>query len=255
MVRLFENGIRIVRDMNKIGNTPIYLKIRDDLAEQINSGQIGADERLPSEREMAAKLGAARETIREALGLLEGEGLVFRKRGSGYYASTTRLRYDPTNHVNTMRLIPEQGYKADSINLGGVETRASSSLAKNMSCDDGTPVILQRGVSMLNDRRVCYEEMYLLMDAYPEFLDIEYESPLTDFLTRRYGFDAKQIGFRARPTNLYGTAADVLEVRKGTPGIFITRIKAKGARSVWVDREYWLADVLEIVIGEFPQKS
>ena len=77
----------MARNMGKANSAPIYLKLRDDLAEQINSGQIGTGERLLSERDMAAKLGAARETIREALRLLEGEGLIFRKRGSGYFAT------------------------------------------------------------------------------------------------------------------------------------------------------------------------
>ncbi len=78
--------------MRKVGNAPIYLKSRDELAEQINSDQIGAGERLLSERDMAAKMGAARATIREALRLLEGEGLVFHKRGSGYFVSSARWR-------------------------------------------------------------------------------------------------------------------------------------------------------------------
>lgn len=240
--------------MRNVRITPIYLKLREDLAEQINSGQIGAGERLLSERDMAAKLGAARETIREALSLLEGEGLVFRKRGSGYYVSPARLHYIPTKHVNTARLITNQGHKAGATNLGGDAMQASTSLARLMGCCEGTPVILQRGMSLLNDRRVCYEEMYLLMDAFPKFMDLEYESPITDFLARQYGFRAKQIGFRARPTNLYGAAAENLDVRMGTPGIFITRIKVKDGVTVWVDREYWLADVLEMVIGKFPQK-
>ena len=241
--------------MRNVGNAPIYLKLRDELAEQIKSGQISAGERLLSERDMAAKMGAARETIRGALRLLEGEGLVFRKQRSGYYVSPARLHYNPTKHVNTMSLIPSQGHKAAAINLGGSATQASSSLARMMGCREGTPVILQRGMSVLNDRKVCYEEMYLLMDALPKFLDIEYEPPLTDFLARRFGFRAKQIGFRARPTNLYGAIAENLDVRKGTHGIFITRIKAKDGMTVWVDREYWLADVLEIVIGKFPPES
>ena len=78
--------------MRKVGYAPIYLKSRDELAEQINSDQIGAGERLLSERDMAAKMGAARATIREALRLLEGKGLVFRKRGSGYFVSPARWR-------------------------------------------------------------------------------------------------------------------------------------------------------------------
>jgi DNA-binding GntR family transcriptional regulator len=241
--------------MDKATNAPIYLRLRDDLAEQINSDKIGAGERLLSERDMAAKLGAARETIREALRMLEGEGLIFRKRGSGYFVSPPRWRYDPTHHVNSSRLISNFGSKPSKLGPTCHATGASPSLARLMNCAEGTPLLLVNSVGMQDDRKVCYEEGYLLESAFPGFMDIEYEAPLTDFLRKRFDVEAEQIGFRARPTNLYGVVAESLGVRTGTPGLFISRIKAKDGVAIWVDREYWLADVLEIVIGEFPQKS
>lgn len=240
--------------MDKATDAPIYLRLRDDLAEQINSDKIGAGERLLSERDMAANMGAARETVREALRMLEGEGLIFRKRGSGYFVSPPRWSYDPTHHVNSSRLISNFGFKASKFGPKCHEARATLSLAKLMNCAEGTPLILVNSVGMQDDRKVCYEEVYLLESTFPGFLDLEYEAPLTDFLRKRFGVQLEQIGFRARPTNLYGTAAESLGVRSGTPGLFISRIKAVDGVAVGVDREYWLADVLEIIIGEFPQE-
>jgi len=241
--------------MGKSSTAPIYLKLRDDLAEQISSGQIGAGKRLLSERDMAANLGVARETIREALRLLEGEGLIFRKWGSGYFVSPPRLGYDPTHHVNQSRLISDFGSKPGVIDHKQHETRASSSLARILNCAKGSPLFLITSVGLQDDRKVCYEQTYLLKEAFPGFLDIEYESPVTDFLSRRFGVRVEQIGFRARPTNLYGNVAKSLGVRTGTPGLFISRIKANDGVAVLVDREFWLSDVLEIVVGDFPLKS
>ena len=252
---LFRNCARIIGNMGKASSAPIYLKLRDDLAEKINSGQIGAGERLLSERDMAAKFGAARETIREALRLLEGEGLIFRKRGSGYFASPPRWRYDPTHHVNQYRLIHNFGARPGTSDLKRRETRASSSLARLMDCAEGTQLFVLSSVGQQDDRKVCCVDSYLLGSAFPGFLDEDYESPLTDFLTKRYGIRVEQKGFRARPTSMYGIVAENLGVRMGTPGLFISRIKAKDGVVVWVDHEYWLAEVLEIVIGEFPRNS
>ena len=241
--------------MNKTNNAPIYLRLRDDLAEQISSDIIGAGERLLSERDMAAKMGAARETIREALRMLEGEGLIFRKRGSGYFVSPPRWSYDPTHHVNSSRLIEEFGSKPGKLAPKCHPTKASRSLARLMNCAQGTPLLLVNSVAMQDDRKVCYEEVYLLESAFPGFMDLEYEAPMTDFLIKQFGVQTAQIGFCARPTNLYGIVAESLEVRNGTPGLFISRIKAKDGTVIEVDREYWLADVLEIVIGNFPKSS
>ena len=242
-------------NVTKNNGSPIYQKLRDDIAEQINSGLLGAGERLPSERDMAAKMGAARETIRVALSLLEGEGIIFRKSGSGYFVSRARWRYDPTNHVNQYQIIQELGSKPGNIDLNRSATSASSSIAELMGCVEGTQLVVLTGVGLQDGRKICFEESYLLESAFPGFLDAEFESPLTDFLVNQYNTRVEQIGFRARYTNLMGAVAKSLGVRVGTPGLFITRIKAKDGVTIWVDYEYWLADVLEISIGSFPYNS
>lgn len=243
------------KNITKKCGAPIYLKLRGTLAEQINSGKLGAGERLSSERDMAAELSAARETIREALRLLEGEGLVYRKGGSGYFVSPARWRYDPTHHVNFFQLVQDLGSKPGNVDLECSEVQASSSIAKLMGCAEGTKLFTLNSISLQDERKVCFEQTYLLSETFPGFLQLEFEIPLTSFLIRRYNVQAEQIGFRARPTTLIGNVAESLGVRVGTPGLFITRIKAKDGVTIWVDHEYWLADVLEIVIGNFPQNS
>ncbi len=45
--------------------------------------------KLPSERELTAKFGVSRQTVRRAMLDLESEGLITSRRGSGYYAANT----------------------------------------------------------------------------------------------------------------------------------------------------------------------
>lgn len=58
------------------------------LKEAIADGRYQPDERLPPERELADHFGAARNTVRQALNLLEKDGLVIRRAGSGTYIQT-----------------------------------------------------------------------------------------------------------------------------------------------------------------------
>jgi len=51
----------------------------------IDTGQLPADGRLPTERELAAELGCGRRTVRRALDTLETEGLVWRRQGKGTF--------------------------------------------------------------------------------------------------------------------------------------------------------------------------
>lgn len=59
----------------------------DTVLGRIRSGEYGVDERLPSERSLASDLGVARNTVREALEVLEDHALIRRRAGSGSFVN------------------------------------------------------------------------------------------------------------------------------------------------------------------------
>lgn len=60
---------------------PAYQQIADELRMQIVSGQLGSDERLPSEHELGKAFGVSRNTVREALRVLASQNLIETRRG------------------------------------------------------------------------------------------------------------------------------------------------------------------------------
>ena len=52
----------------------------------INSGSLGPDRRLPTERELCDQLQVGRRVVRLALEALEAEGLIWRRQGKGTFA-------------------------------------------------------------------------------------------------------------------------------------------------------------------------
>lgn len=63
----------------------IYRQIANQIAELIQSSEFKVGERLPAERDLAARLGVSRSSVREALIALEIEGAVEVRSGSGVY--------------------------------------------------------------------------------------------------------------------------------------------------------------------------
>jgi len=60
---------------------PLHERIASSLRERINSGELAAGDRLPSEAELQATWGASRVPVRQALGRLRAEGLIAGGRG------------------------------------------------------------------------------------------------------------------------------------------------------------------------------
>ncbi|MGM9765189.1 MAG: GntR family transcriptional regulator [Candidatus Cryptobacteroides sp.] len=68
-------------------NKPIYLQISDTICEKILDGSLMADGRIPSVREYGAQLGVNPNTIMRTYEILTSDGIVYNKRGLGYFIS------------------------------------------------------------------------------------------------------------------------------------------------------------------------
>ena len=70
----------------------LYRQVADQMRGLIEKGELPAGSRLPAERELAQMLGVSRPTIREALIVLEVEGFIDIRMGSGIYVAA---RHEP----------------------------------------------------------------------------------------------------------------------------------------------------------------
>lgn len=79
-------------------NKPIYLQIADEVIDRIARGELGPGARLPSVREYAAKVGVNANTVMRSYAWLEQEGLIYNKRGIGFFISA-----DSADRVSAQR--------------------------------------------------------------------------------------------------------------------------------------------------------
>lgn len=68
-------------------NKSIYLQICDSICERILSGDLAPDARIPSVREYGAEIGVNPNTIMRSYEKLTSEGIIYNKRGIGYFIS------------------------------------------------------------------------------------------------------------------------------------------------------------------------
>ena len=99
-----------------------YVKIKDVIVEQIESGMLSPRQKLPAERKLAESFDTTRVTLREALSSLEAEGRIYREDRRGWFISPEPLRYDPTQTLNftNMALSQNRQPKTELIAAKGI---------------------------------------------------------------------------------------------------------------------------------------
>lgn len=65
--------------------SPLALRVYRSLLAQIRAGDFRPNQRLPGEHDLAARFGVSRPLVREALGFLREEGLIYSRQGAGSF--------------------------------------------------------------------------------------------------------------------------------------------------------------------------
>ena len=87
------------------GRSPMYEQLYAAVADAIREGSLRAGERLPSKRELCARLGVSRATVETAYALLTAEGYVEARPRSGFYVSD----YQPAETQGTVLCVGQGG--------------------------------------------------------------------------------------------------------------------------------------------------
>jgi GntR family transcriptional repressor for pyruvate dehydrogenase complex len=71
--------------MSKKEEKPIYFKVIEYIKKQVENGQLLKGDKIPTERQLVELLGIGRNSIREALKILDIIGIIDRRQGDGSY--------------------------------------------------------------------------------------------------------------------------------------------------------------------------
>lgn len=80
-------------DNSKLNGKKTYEYVFNYFSEQILSGELKLNDKIPTEREIAEKLGVSRNSIREVMHMLEITGLIECMQGSGNYVRCDPMEY------------------------------------------------------------------------------------------------------------------------------------------------------------------
>ncbi len=152
---------------------------QEELRQAIAGGIFRPGSQLPTEAELCEMLGVSRTVVREAMRVLEDDGLVTRRQGVGTFVRNQPILKNLNFNFGITEMIESAGLKSGTSHLAIQKETADEEKAEQFRVPLGTPLITVERVRTANGRPVVYsldtltEALIQRADFDPELLRTE----------------------------------------------------------------------------------
>ena len=192
-----------------------FQRLQIDLAALIESLPPGS--RLPSEPVLAKQLGVSRATLREAMRMFEGQGLIRRRQGAGTFVVGKPPVFEGGLEVleSMLTLARRTGLDVGPGPVSIEQTVADAETAESLEVEPGAPLIRISRTMSADSRPVAY-----LVDTLPAELlqpgelNNQFDGSVLDYLLSRG--DPLTISYtNISASNASAEVAKMLEIQRG----------------------------------------
>ena len=215
----------LLRRVERAG-PPAHTQIEERLAEAMAAGELRPGDRLPPERELAARFGVSRMTLRHALHSLAGRGMLVRARGrrGGTFVGEPKIERDLTTLAGLTDQLRRQGHTAGARVLAAREGPAGRRTAGALWLEPGDRVFEVIRVRLSDGEPLALERSLFPAGRFPDLLEHQLEGSLYELIAKRYGEPPVRAVERLEPVVADADEAEALGVKEGAPLLLVERV-------------------------------
>jgi GntR family transcriptional regulator len=222
--------------------------LAQELRARIRAGEWRPGERIPSEPELARQETVSRSSMRAAITMLEEEGFVSRRHGSGTYVThRPALPNELGRNFGVSRMIASEGLEPGTVEESSGTEPAPRAVAEILGIEAGERVSALRRVRTADGRRVVDVIDWCRVEHLaPE--DLPSVGSIYAALAER-GLAVDHGVAHLKPRNADGEVAERLGVPSGTLLLTIDQVdRTADGIAVLVSREHHLADAFTFTL-------
>ena len=161
-----ENNPILNQKLSLSSEIPLYTQLVGIIKRNISAGSLKVGDLLPSEAEFCRAMEISRNTVRQAIGALEEEGLVVRKRGRGTYVSdpSTNRRGVPYSFTTEVTSL---GKSPSSTLIDFHITTPPPAVCETMELQVGTLMYCFTRIRNVDGKPLILEKSYYPQYIYP----------------------------------------------------------------------------------------
>ncbi|MHB0989732.1 MAG: GntR family transcriptional regulator [Burkholderiales bacterium] len=217
---------------------PLYTQIREILRARIFDGTYQAHEQMPSESELMRAFEVSRITVRQALGDLQKQGLIFKIHGKGTYVSQPKAFQNLGRLQGFGEAMSSMGYETFSKVVNFQIVTADKTVAKKLHLAENEMVAEIRRVRYLNRAPISLDVSYLPQAVGERLI----KEDLTNrdiflILENDYGYSLGQAELQIEAMLADESLGRLIHLEEGSPILRIERLTYTGANQP-LDFEY-----------------
>ena len=222
--------------------------LAQELRARIRAGEWRPGERIPSEPELARQETVSRSSMRAAITMLEEEGFVSRRHGSGTYVThRPALPNELGRNFGVSRMIASEGLEPGTVEESSGTEPAPRAVAEILGIEEGERVSALRRVRTADGRRVVDVTDWCRVEHLPPE-DLPTVGSIYAALAER-GLAVDHGVAHLTPRNADGEVAERLGVPSGTLLLTIDQVdRTADGIAVLVSREHHLADAFTFTL-------
>ncbi|MGH2380626.1 MAG: GntR family transcriptional regulator [Candidatus Limnocylindria bacterium] len=195
------------------GPIPLHHQVFRDLSSALDGSEWRPGERMPTERDLAARYGCSLITVRHALGELVREGRIERTRGRGTFVLQPRIDRDIAGSMSFAEEMERRGLDPATRLITARIEPAGDVVAGLLGLEADAPVAYLERVRLGGGEPLILEQARLPAERFPGLLAFDFEHrSLYDLLADRYGTRIVRARESVEPMSLRSREARLLEV-------------------------------------------
>ncbi|GAB2875711.1 GntR family transcriptional regulator [Pseudoduganella ginsengisoli] len=221
---------------------PLHAQVRERIRERILDGSYAIHAQLPPESTLCALFGVSRITVRQALGDLHKEGLIFKVPGKGTFVAKPKAFQELTQLEGFAQAMARLGHSIRNVVAGHSAVPASAAVAQQLGIATGTHVSEIRRIRCLNGEPLSVECTYLPLHIGERLRSADLaQRDIFLILENDYGIQLGHADLRIDAVAADAALAEALRVAEGSAILRIERLThsvAADGSAVPLDFEY-----------------
>ena len=233
-----------LKSLDPESSLPLYQQLQRALREAIQSGALGPEDALPSERQLATELGISRITVRKAIDGLADEGVLVRRQGSGNFVGA-RIEKNFAKLTSFSEDMRARGRVPSSQWLKKGVGQVTPDEALRLALSPGARVYRFARLRFADDEPMAIEYCTIAGSALPS--EDAVDTSLYDALERAGNRPVRALQL-LRALLLDEEQARRLEAKPGDAGLLVERVGyLRDGRAVELSQSYYRGDTYDFV--------